>query len=232
MNWSYERVTERLLDSAYEVGCRVRDAMCDSVIALMDRDGELALRLCGQSVEIEVLVERIDSASFDLITELRPVGTELRLLGTAGRIALDLGRISRIATSIARMTLEFEAGLSLPEQFQKMGCGIVDMLDSSLAAMVRRDLDEAEGVFEIADISDELEREVFNYILERLIGNLATAWEANEIMTAALALRRARECATEMAKRVCYMISGAEIDPSQFYKYSNVVVRKGEPVLI
>lgn len=230
MNWSYEKETERLLGSAYEVGCRVRDAVRDAVRALMDRDGELVFRLCEQSVEIEALIERVDSACFDLITELRPVGADLRVWGTMGRIALDLERISRLATSIGRMTLEFEDDLLLPEQLQKMGHAVADMIDFALSAMIRSNLNEAEDAFAIACLADELESEVFNDILERMIDNVASAWQANEIMTAVLALRRAKGSATEMAKRICYMINGAEVDPSQFCKHQAAMVQETEPI--
>ena len=82
---------------------RVRQAVADATIALIEADGALASSVIDSDVAIDLLRVKIEEDSFQMMALQSPVATDLRMLVAGLRMVSDLERMGDLAVHVAKI---------------------------------------------------------------------------------------------------------------------------------
>jgi phosphate transport system protein len=216
MNRFKDKEIESLFDKIFELGSLAERALSDAVWALSHHDKDLARRVLEGDDATDELALEINTLSFQTIARYQPVAYDLRALEACIRIALDLERIADLAVSVARVTLDLDARIRPLENLEPMGARVVEMLNLTMAALLRRDVRAAEKVFAMDDSVDDYEDGVFAELMETVMETPALAGGSNKLITVARVLERAGDHVTNIAEQICYMIAGNRVRAAKF----------------
>ena len=210
MRSRFERQLEALHGALTGMGELCREAISAAVAALLSGDREMA----AQAVELEREIDRrerdIGSLCMKLLLQQQPVARDLRAISSALKMISDMERIGDQAADIAEISRHLSPGCPLPGQIhiRDMAQAAARMVDGSVDAFVKKDLQAAQDVIQYDDIVDELFVRVKDELTELIRQDAAGAWEALDLLMAAKYLERIGDHAVNLAERVSYSITG------------------------
>lgn len=181
--------------------------------AYRTRDAERARRVLAQEPAINAIEREIDELAFDLLAMQQPMAGDLRFLLAVIKITADLERIGDQAVNIAERVLGLAAlpPAALPPEIESMAATTARMMQSAVEAFVRRDPALAEGILELDDIVDQLNRKVFADTIARLGEHPEAAAQAVDALLIARNIERIADHATNIAEDVIFWASGADV---------------------
>lgn len=193
----------------------VNDTLRDAIVALRDRDLDLARTIINQDdiidnylIVIEEEVARLMNAGFPSPMDSR---WAMGVLKTAG----DLERVGDYATNIAEFVLAlkgeeyFKPLISIP-QLSSMA---LSMLQTAVRAFVERDVDLAEAVCKKDDDVDELYHELdieLTAILAKC-GDPKVAKQATRFLLLSKDLERVADHATNIGEQAIFVNTGKRV---------------------
>ena len=161
-------------------------------------------------MEIDRQEREIESLCMRLLLQQQPVARDLRTVSSALKMIGDMERIGDQAADIAEISRHLSPGCPLPGQIhiRDMAQAAARMVDGSVDAFVKKDLQAAQDVIQYDDIVDELFVRVKDELTELIRQDAAGAWEALDLLMAAKYLERIGDHAVNLAERVSYSITG------------------------
>ena len=216
MNAFKDRELESLLAKVFELGCHCEKALTNAIWALSHGDKELARAVADGDDPIDALAAEINTESFQMIARYQPVALDLRALEACIRMALDLERISDLAVTVARTTLTSDTDLRMTPGLVSMGERVVDMLNKTMTALLKRDVEMAKSVFAMDDMVDDYEDSVFTDLMEIVKEDPEFMNSAGRLITVARVVERAGDHVTNMCEQICYMMTGMRIKASEY----------------
>ncbi len=162
--------------------------------------------------EIYGLQEEIEGTCVDLIALHAPVARDLRTVTTSLKITTDLDRIGRYAKDIAEVALQFPPGpppgLAELAKIPEMAEHTIRMVDTAIAAFVKRDAESVRNIMQVDDEVDRLHDEVFAVVVDLMqSARLAIPAGARYILVSRH-LERIADHAVNIGLRVVYMVTG------------------------
>jgi phosphate transport system protein len=189
---------------------RVRAAMNDATVALLDADQTEAEQVVAADAEVDALYRQVEEKVYDLLARQQPVASDLRLVVTALHVGADVERMGDLACHVAKIALRRVPERAVPEELvpvvrdmatvtDRMAGKIADVLqsvDANRAAELERD----------DDAVDELNRQLYGLLL-------GTAWRhgVEQAVDGALLGRwyeRYADHAVNAGKQVVYLVTG------------------------
>ncbi len=195
----------------------VRLQLKNALKSLQDEDVTAARAVIKHDQKINALDIQADDAIIQLIAKRQPMAKDLREILTVGKIVSDLERMGDQARWVARLTIRFYEGESLPPHQQlltdisKMGCYVDTMIDATIIAFDQLNLQRA---IEVIQKDQALENEfksalrrLSTYLLEdaRNVGHIA------DVVLALRALERIGGHAKNIAGHVLFLIHGKDM---------------------
>ncbi|MDR1915623.1 MAG: phosphate signaling complex protein PhoU [Synergistaceae bacterium] len=211
-----DKEMESLFSKIFELGSLTERALSDAIWALSHQDKNLARQVLDGDDAVDELALEINTVSFQLIARYQPVAFDLRALEACIRMALDLERITDLAVNIARVTLDLDVRIKPLKNLEPMGMRVIAMLNTSMSALLRRDVSAAKEVFAMDDAVDDYEDGVFAELMEIVMETPALTNGSNKIITVARVLERAGDHVTNLAEHICYMIAGNRVRAADF----------------
>jgi phosphate transport system protein len=190
-------------------------AMRDAIWALSNQDRDIARKLMDGDDAVDALALEINTVSFQLIARYQPVAFDLRALEACIRMALDLERIADLAASVARVTLDLDPRVIPFKNVQPMGERVIDMLNTAMTSLTKRDISLAETIFVMDDAVDDLEDIAFIEMMETIIQNPSLAG-GGKLITVPRLLERAGDHVTNIAEQICYMLVGRRVKSTEY----------------
>jgi phosphate transport system protein len=181
-----------------------------AVLAVENRDPELARRVIETDDQIDVDEVRMEERLLVLLTLYQPVAIDLRYLVAILKINNDLERIGDLAVNIAkrvkflcrnRFSIDFKS-------FDDMTEKSVSMLDKSLQALVNMNPDTAYSVCKADDEVDDLNRSMYDILKDKIRENPDQMNAYIDIMHVSRCLERIADLATNIAEDVIYICNG------------------------
>jgi phosphate transport system protein len=201
---------QQLKEKILKMGSMVEDAIKNSILALVDRDNTLAVKVIDNDRIVNTLDVEIDEESIRLIAIRQPKASDLRFITMAMKITTDLERMGDLAVNIAERALELneEPILKPYIDIPKMREIAQGMTRDALDAFVRRDKQLATDVIMRDDEVDDLKHYVLQELAFFMVQDPATVTRAMKISFVAQYLERIADHATNIAEMVIYLVEG------------------------
>jgi len=205
-----DAVTTRVL----QMGGLVYQQIDSAVTALLTCDKALADKVIEGDVKVNTLDVQIDEMCNRIIVMRQPTATDLRLIMAIIKITNDLERMGDEAKRIARQALDLVKRGALPDSFdcmEQMAARVKEMLDRSLDAFARKDVDEAFLIIGLDGKVDKdyenLTRQQITYMMEdprKIHASIDLLWSAR-------ALERIGDRSCNICEYVIYLVKGKDV---------------------
>ncbi len=182
----------------------------NSMIALMNRDRQLAYTVILRDRCVDELETDLDRLCLEFIVRQQPVAGHLRFVYATIKIIRELERIGDYAESIARQVLRIIPSNPIPplDDFTELAELSIPMFHQAVQAFLEKDVDLARRIMVIEDQADQ----VRSRINAKLIQHREAGELAMEAFTPLLTIARRLERTADQAKNICeetiYMATG------------------------
>ena len=203
-----------LQEELLAVGSMVEKAIANAVDGLKRRD----LDLCRQVVQDDSIIDArrydIEERCVNLIAKQQPMATDLRTIIAILQIVGELERMGDYASGIAKISLAMgnEPPLKPLIDIPRMADKASQMLRRSLDSLVNRDIVAAAGVRADDDEVDALYDQIYRELLTFMLEDPRTITRATYLLWVAHDLERIADRATNIAKRVIYLVTGQHVE--------------------
>lgn len=185
-------------------------ALCETIIsmstkALLDGDGDLAVKVSETGAEIDVKERDIERLCLKLLLQQQPVAKDLRLISAALKMITDMERIGDQAEDIAEIVHEQNIGQNeFMPLIAEMAKATINMVSESIDAFVKTDIEIAQKVIKQDDVVDNY----FDTIKGKLVASMAQQENAIDLLMIAKYFERIGDHATNVAEWVVFSITG------------------------
>lgn len=217
---SFDIHLHHLLDDLLLLGGMVEKAIATSLQALKDRDLKTSERVIKEDDFIDQKRWDLEERCLELLATQQPMAGDLRVLVTILHISVELERMGDYAEGIGKISVMMgdQPPLKPLVDIPRMAEKATDMLNRSLDALVRRDVDEAHDVCDSDDEVDDLYEIVYRDLLDLMIKDPDNVKRATYLLWVAHDLERIADRATNIAERVVFMVTGkmTELNVSKY----------------
>jgi len=202
-------IREKLL----EMGGKVELMISNALLALVERNTELAEETIAFDHEINRLEMEIDERCLEVLARRQPAARDLRFITLALKIVTDLERIGDQCANIAKRVkeLNLEPTLKPYIDLPRMAQAASTMVQEALDAFVRGDENLAIKVCQDDQVVDDLNEQIQRELLTFMMGDPSTITRAMKINHVSKCLERIADHATNVAEMVIFMVKGKDI---------------------
>ena len=158
---TFDQELKDLHDTLIKMGKVVENAIDESILALKNKDIEVAKRIIEGDNVVDELEKEIEHKCLLLILRQQPVAGDLRKISTALKIITDMERIGDHAADIAELTIDIADGnvYGSTKEIVPMTEVAISMVRDAIIAFIRDDLELARDVRTRDDVVDNLFRQ-------------------------------------------------------------------------
>ncbi len=199
-----------LKEKILKMGALVERQVQGSLLALVERDSDLARKIIEGDHQVNGFDVEIDEDCLRLLALQQPAGRDLRFITTAMKISTDLERISDLAENICERAIELneEPQLKPYIDLPRMATWAIRMVKESLDAFVNGDVALAQKVVKDDDFVDGLTEQLFRELVSFMIEKPQTISRAIRLTFIAKYIERIADHATNVAELVVYLVEG------------------------
>jgi phosphate transport system protein len=148
----------------------VRAALRKATTALLTADLKAAETVIERDVEVDTIYRQVESKVADTIARQAPVASDLRMMITALHISADLERMGDLAEHVAKTAQRRHPSPAVPAElrpvFKQMADVADRMADEITSLLAKPDATLAARLETDDDAMDDLERDLFNVLLD------------------------------------------------------------------
>ncbi len=189
-------------------------ALCEKLIALcaaalLKGEAKAGEGVLAHGREIDEMEREIQSLCLKLLLQQQPVARDLRQISAALKMITDMERIGDQAEDIAEI-IPFLRGRTGEELtgFRTMAETASRMVNGSIDAFVKKDLELARAVIQQDDIVDDCFVQVKNTLIQMISANTADGEYAVDLLMIAKYFERIGDHATNIAQWVEFSVTG------------------------
>ena len=195
------------------IASMVENATEKALIALIERQGELAQEVIDQDDLIDDMEVKIEEECLKILALYQPVANDLRFVITVLKVNNDIERVGDLAVNIAERAIYLSSRevlgvtLNLPE----MIADVMAMLRGSLDALTQKNTELARRIIAMDDKVDEANRKIYKALQQVMHENPDSIKRAVHLLSASRHLERIADLATNICEDVVYMVEGEVI---------------------
>ena len=210
MRIKFDEQLEILNNELTEMGFLVEKAITSAVDALRKNDKDLAQQAIAFDSEIDQKEKDIEAICLRLLLHQQPVATDLRKVSSALKMITDMERIGDMASDISEITMMDSELLAVSnlEHISQMEKETIQMVNESIKAFVKKDIQLAQKVIDDDDIVDALFEKVKSDLIEIMRTDVSICNGAVDLLMVAKYFERIGDHATNIAEWVIYSITG------------------------
>ncbi|HIU56987.1 MAG TPA: phosphate signaling complex protein PhoU [Candidatus Ornithomonoglobus merdipullorum] len=188
----------------------IEQAISGAVTAITKNNKELAKEVIDLNVDIHDRERDIETLCLKLLLQQQPVARDLRTISAALKMITDMRRIGTQAADICEIYLESEYNLAenMPGIIREMTIETIGMVNKSIDAFIKKDLNLAIEVGKTDAKVDELFMEVKNMLIESIKTNSDGSDQSIDILMIAKYLEKIGDHANNIAEWVAFSITG------------------------
>jgi phosphate transport system protein len=188
----------------------VDSAIQRSIMALKDRDLDLARRVIADDAKVNRKRYDTEERCLELIATQQPLAGDLRTIVAVLHMIVDLERIGDHAEGIAKIVvmLADEPPLKPYVDLPRMADIASDMLRDAIEAFKHRDAELARSTINRDDEVDALYDQVYRELLTYMLNDPRTIERATHLVWVAHNLERIADRVTNVCERVAYLVTG------------------------
>ncbi|MFC7072629.1 phosphate signaling complex protein PhoU [Halovenus rubra] len=213
---SYQQQLDELRDAVVDMGDLVVERLDVALTALRTVDPEVAQSVIDGDDEINELYLDLEADCIDLFALQQPVATDLRFVAASFKILTDLERAGDLATNIAAYAQSADRQLVPDVNVDTIGHKATEMLERSIDAYRREDVEECRAIAADDDEVDVLCQRASETVARDLIDREADTddgWAVEQLLDdiswLLLTLRdleRVGDHAVNIAARTLYLV--------------------------
>lgn len=210
MRSKFDRQLLLLNEELIKMGALIESAISNAVKSLTAQNKEFALSAIEYDKEVDQKEKDIETLCLKLLLQQQPVAKDLRLISAALKMITDMERIGDQAadiSEIAIMTMGKPFVKNL-EHIPQMAKSTISMVNTSIDAFVKRDLDLAYSVIKADDAVDNLFDIVKNDLIALIREDVKNGEGAMDLLMVAKYFERIGDHATNIAEWVMFSITG------------------------
>ena len=213
MNKHLRRDLSRLEAQLFRLGALVEASIKKATVALVERRVELAEEVIAGDAEIDAHEVEVEEECLKILALHQPVASDLRYLVAVLKVNNDLERMGDLATNVAERVLYLASHepLGVPLEFERMVEVVRRMVSESLDALVNQDPQAARRVCAQDDTVDEINRQMFRVLQERMLLDPSAIKRAVHTLSASRHLERIADLATNIAEDVVFTVEAEVI---------------------
>ena len=191
-----------------------------SIDSLKNRDVALARQIIADDAKINSKRYEIEEKCIELLAMQQPLARDLRTVIAVLHIIVDLERMGDHAEGNAKVSIMLadEPPLKPYIDIPRMAEIAIRMMNDSLEAFKRQDVDLARRTCDLDDDVDALYDQVYKEVLVYMLNDPKTIERATHITWIAHNLERIADRVTNICERVVYMAEG-KIEELNVSKY-------------
>ena len=204
---------ELLKKNLLQIASRVESATEKALVALTERDVELAQEVIDKDYFINDAEVRIEEECLKIMALYQPVAADLRFVVTVLKVNNDIERVGDLAVNIAERALYLSQRETLPVgiDFSDIIADVKFMLSRSLDALTNRDTRLARQIISMDDRVDDANYKLYKDIRRIMSKDPSTIKRALHWISSARHLERIADFATNICEDVVYMVEGEVI---------------------
>jgi phosphate transport system protein len=208
----FENELDGLKQRLLAMASHAETAVNDAVLALVDRNYDLALQVRKNDKILDQFEIEIDDLSIHLLAKA-PLASDLRLITVAMKVSQNLERVGDEACKIANRArdLSQEPPLKQVVDIPKMASQVVQMLKGSLDAFVNHDAPSARALIPKDKDVDALNKQIHRELAHQMIEDPETITRCLHLMVVSKSLERIADHATNVAEEVVYLTEALDI---------------------
>lgn len=202
-----------LRDNLINMSQLVRNSLDQAIQSLIKKDRELAQQVIDNDEAIDRMELDIEEQCLQLIALKHPVSKKLRAITGAMKAISDLERVGDRAANIAGAS-QYLSSKPLVKpliDIPRMAEIAQNMLEDSLDAYLRGDVELAKSVWEKDKLVDQLNQQIFRELLTFMLEDPHTISRAIHLIFISDNLERIGDHAGNVAERVVYIVDGQRI---------------------
>ncbi len=209
---SFDEELSAIDDMILEMGGIVENQINEAIVALSERNTELAEKVRSQDKRVDLLEAKVDEASVRVLALRQPFATDLRNVVCALKISNNLERIGDYAKNIAKRTLviaPLKSVGSSEKTIRRMGVLVQKMVVDVLNAYVARDVAAADEVRARDEEVDHFHNTLFRELLTHMMEDPRNITVCMHMLFIAKNVERIGDHTTAIAEQIHYMITGS-----------------------
>lgn len=214
MSLHLQRDLDNLKKQILVLGNMVETAINNSILALNNRDFELAEKVILEEAAIDDKEVFIEEECLKILALHQPVAIDLRFIVVVLKVNNDLERMGDFAANVAKRAMflsQHDPIFALPEFVDVLPGVVGTMVREALDALVKLDVDLAKKVMDMDDIVDEINRKMYVQIQQMILADSSTVERAINLLSTSRYLERIADLTTNIAEDVIFMVDGKVI---------------------
>ncbi len=206
-----QKQIDKLKKQVLEIGACCEAGLRDAVVAVIERDADLAEEVIARDTRIDLLEVELEEECLHTLALHQPVAFDLRYVVAVLKINNDLERIGDHAKSIAQQAvyLSEEPEIPLPPfDLREMSDTTAKMLRTALDALVELDVEAAKSVRKLDKVVDRINAEMYDDVIAAMRKEPLHMEQLVHFMNISRQLERTADHACNIAKDVRYMAEG------------------------
>jgi phosphate transport system protein len=210
MRSRFDEQLELLNTELIKMGGLVENAIESASYALVQKSVDQAKDAIVFDHEIDQKEKVIENLCLKLLLQQQPVAKDLRLISSALKMITDLERIGDQATDISEIVIYLvdQAPIKQLEHLPQMAAVTKEMVNKSVDAFVRKDLNLIREVVKMDDKVDDLFITIKKELIDLIGQSPETGEQAVDLLMIAKYLERIGDHAENIAEWVEFSISG------------------------
>ena len=211
MSLHLQRDLEALKKEVLQLGNLVESAINAAILALNNRETELADRVMQYEKEINDKEVHIEEECLKILALHQPVAVDLRFIVVVLKVNNDLERMGDFAKNIAKRAIFLATQIPIPifhEFAVELPILVRTMVRKSLDALVSLDVDLARSVIKMDDQVDAINREMYAEVQRIIHQDVTKAEIAMNLLSTSRYMERIADLSTNIAEDVMFMVDG------------------------
>ena len=215
----FHREIDQLKKMILSLGTLVEDRLRRASTLLETKNEAQAQLIMTSDWEVDDMEIRLEEECLKILALHQPVARDLRLIVAIIKINSELERIADIAVNIAKRILTINS-CKTPDfvftlDYQPMSAKVLEMVKTSLDALVTEDAALARKVFLMDDEVNRLRDAVYKTVMEEIALHSNNAACLVNIYLIARHLERIGDRAKNIAEEIIYLVEGEIVRSSK-----------------
>jgi phosphate transport system protein len=213
MTLHFHREVDRLIEDLISFGEGIEDQLNLAMDALVEGDVKAAKRIKKNDTDLDAIEVEMEEECLKLLALHQPLANDLRQIVSVLKINHDLERVGDHAANIAKRVLDLAElpHIDIPKDVVVLSKQARLMLRLSLLSFVESDQMLTNGVFEMDNEVDDLNKKLFRQQVEAIQKTPAEAEQRILLLSVCKQLERVGDLASSIAEDVVYLMSGVII---------------------
>jgi phosphate transport system protein len=208
MQRHFEIELDQLRTNIIKMGSLVDEQIDLAVAALLESNVERAKLVMERDRKVDEFDNLIDAQCERIFALSQPVAIDLRSIMAALKINHELERIGDIAVNIAERAISLRGHTSLLRKSRVIEMSSIarEMVKHAIDSFVNNDPELAREILPKDDAVDDLNRSIFQFLVEEMKANPESIEPAAHIIVLARHLERLADHATNISEDVVFLV--------------------------